>query len=262
VTALLADVMTALDGLYPPSLAAEWDAVGLVCGDPASDVSRVLLAVDPVEVVVQEALDRDCQLLLTHHPLYLRPTTSVAADTPKGRVVHRLVTAGCALFVAHTNADLARPGVNDALAALVGLRDPQPLPGGLGQVGDLPTPTTAADLTAHLAAVLPATAWGIRSSGDPQTVVRRLAVCGGAGDDLLAEATAAGAQAFLTADLRHHRASEGPAGLVLIDAAHWATEWPWLPDAAARLASVVDVEALVSTICTDPWTTAQRSPRP
>ena len=260
--ALLAAVTAALDGLYPPSLAEGWDAVGLVCGDPAATVDRVLLAVDPVAAVVTEALDQGCQLLVTHHPLYLRPTTSVAADTPKGRVVHRLVTSGCGLYVAHTNADLAHPGVNDALAALVGLIDAQPLPGGLGLVGDLAAPLTAADLTAHVASVLPATAWGVRSSGDPRTVVRRLAVCGGAGDDLLIEVAASGAQAFLTADLRHHRASEAPEGLVLLDAAHWATEWPWLPDAAARLASVVDVEAMVSTTCTDPWTTAQRSPRP
>ena len=252
----------ALDELYPPSLAASWDAIGLVCGDPSSTVRRVLLAVDPVDVVVQEALDLDCQLLLTHHPLFLRPTTSVAADTPKGRVVHRLITAGCGLFVAHTNADAARPGVNDALAALLELQDPQALPGGLGLVGDLPGALSVQALTERVAQVLPATAWGVRASGDPQTVVRRIAVCGGAGDDLLVVAAQAGAQAFLTADLRHHRASEAPEGLVLVDAAHWATEWPWLPDAAARLASVVDVETVVSTTCTDPWTTAQRSPHP
>ena len=258
----LQDVTAALERLYPSSTAAPWDAVGLVCGDPVSTVTRVLLAVDPVDVVVQEALDRGCQLLLTHHPLYLRPTTTVAADTPKGRVVHRLLAGGCALFVAHTNADVARPGVNDALAALVGLVDPQELPGWLGLVGDLAAPVTAGELIEHVARVLPATSWGVRASGDPRTVVRRLAVCGGAGDDLLTAAAEVGAQAFLTADLRHHRASEAPEGLLLLDAAHWATEWPWLPEAAARLASVVDVETLVSTTCTDPWTTAQRSPRP
>ena len=98
--------------------------------------------------------------------------------------------------------------------------------------------------------------------GDPDTcrVVRRLGVCGGAGDELLGQAAAAGADVMLTSDLRHHRASEAPEGLALLDAAHWATEWPWLPSAAARVASVTGVATSVSTMCTDPWSTAVRSP--
>jgi dinuclear metal center YbgI/SA1388 family protein len=255
VTARLRDVVAALDRLYPPVLAEEWDAVGLVCGDPDAEVSRVLLAVDPVDVVADEALSGGCQLVVTHHPLYLRGTTSVAADDPKGRLVHRLITGGCALFVAHTNADRAAHGVNDALAELFGLRDVSPLDaGGLGRAGTLPVPMEFEDLVAIAAARLPATAWGVRGRGTG--VISRLAVCGGAGDGLLQQAADAGAQAFLTADLRHHPALEAPEGLALIDAAHWATEWPWLPIAATALAEAVDVETVVSATCTDPWTTA------
>ncbi|MCY7364433.1 MAG: Nif3-like dinuclear metal center hexameric protein, partial [Frankiaceae bacterium] len=127
MTARLADVLSELERLYPVALAQDWDAVGLVCGDPAAVVRRVLLAVDPVEAVVDEVVDGGFDLLLTHHPLYLRGTTSVAATTPKGRVVHRLVGAGAALTVAHTNADAADPGVSDALAELFDLRDLRPL---------------------------------------------------------------------------------------------------------------------------------------
>ena len=123
----LRDVVAALDEMYPPESAASWDAVGLVVGDPDAEVRRVHLAVDPVEEVVEEALAAGADLLLTHHPLYLRGTTSVAATTPKGRVVHRLVAGGCGLFVAHTNADVADPGVSDALAGVLGLRDLRPL---------------------------------------------------------------------------------------------------------------------------------------
>ena len=123
----LGDLVEVLDGLYPPSWAQDWDAVGLVCGDPDALVRRVLLAVDPVGPVVTEAVDGGFDLLLTHHPLYLRGTTTVAADTPKGRSVHRLIAAGSGLFVAHTNADVARPGVSDALADLFDLRDTRPL---------------------------------------------------------------------------------------------------------------------------------------
>lgn len=371
MTVTLAAVAAALDALYPPALAEPWDAIGLVCGDPDAPVSKVLLAVDPVQDVVDEALATHCQLLVTHHPLYLHGTTSVAADDPKGKVVHALVRGGCGLFVAHTNADKAPGGVNDALAALFDLQETtalepvpeqldklvvfvpladadtvrlavtaagagavgnydsctwsvtgvgtfRPLAGarpamgqvgrfeeveevrletvvprrhrstvlaallashpyespaydvvpladqpsgmGLGRVGDLTAAMPLGQLVALAASVLPATVGGVRAAGDPARMVSRLAVCGGSGDSLLGAAAASGAQAYLTADLRHHAASEAPEGLALVDAAHWASEWPWLTAAATALTRVVDVEAVVSTLCTDPWTTATRSP--
>ena len=124
---IVGDVVAELERRYDPRWAEPWDAVGLVCGDPSAPVERVHLAVDPVLDVAEEAIARGAQLLVTHHPLFLGGTTSVAATTAKGRVVHRLVSAGVALYVAHTNADVADPGVSDALAAALGLRDVTPL---------------------------------------------------------------------------------------------------------------------------------------
>jgi dinuclear metal center YbgI/SA1388 family protein len=129
VSARVADVVAALDAAYPPALAQDWDAVGLVCGDPDEPVERVLVAVDPVPETVDEVLDGDGQLLVTHHPLLLRGVHGVGADTPKGALVHRLVRGGAALFTAHTNADSADPGVSDALAAAIGLEVSGPLVG-------------------------------------------------------------------------------------------------------------------------------------
>src|SRR3954470_7831216 len=116
----LGEVIETLERHYDPAWAEPWDAVGLVCGDPDADVRRVHFAVDPVTAVVDEALAAGAQLLVTHHPLFLGGTTSVAATTAKGRVVHRLLAAGCALHVAHTNADVADPGVSDALGEALG----------------------------------------------------------------------------------------------------------------------------------------------
>src|SRR5690348_16729511 len=124
----MADVVAALEARYAPALAEQWDAVGLVCGDPAETVTRVLFAVDPVAAVVDEALETGAQLLVTHHPLFLTAVHGVPADDPKGRVVHRLVRAGAGLFVAHTNADRASgTGVSDALAGVLGLTGTVPL---------------------------------------------------------------------------------------------------------------------------------------
>ena len=376
----LVDVVAALDHLYDPARAEPWDAVGLVCGDPGAEVRRILLAVDPVSVVADEALQWGADLLVTHHPLFLRPVHGVAATTPKGRVVHRLLAGGVALHVAHTNADSAEPGVSDALAAALGLLDLRPLeprpaapvdklvvfvpephaervldavtaagagrigaydrcawtvvgtgtfrpgpgtsptigsvgavervtearvetvlpraarpavvaallaahpyeepaydvyelagePGrtGIGRIGRLDRPEPLRAFADRVARSLPATSGGVRTAGDPDAPVHTVAVCGGAGDSLLGAARAAGVDAYVTADLRHHPVSESredgrPA---LVDVAHWASEWPWLADAAGRLEDVLSdagttVETRVSTTPTDPWT-MHTAPRP
>jgi dinuclear metal center YbgI/SA1388 family protein len=371
-SATVADVVGALERLYEPAWSEEWDAVGLTCGDPAAPVRRILFAVDPVPEIADEAVALGADLLVTHHPLYLRGTSQVAATTAKGRVVHRLVRAGIALFTAHTNADVADPGVSDALAELLGLGDLRPLeprPGdpvdklvtfvpheavervldalagagagrignyarcawttdgvgtfrpeqganpsigavgrieqvpetrvemvfprsarvavvdaltaahpyeepaydvielavppstrGSGRVGRLAEPTSVVAFVERAVAVLPATAGGLRIAGDLDRRVRRVAVCGGAGDAYLAAARRSGADLYLTADLRHHPASEFVAegGPVLVDAAHWATEWPWLRGAAEQVRTALadagtTVEVEVSTRNTDPW---------
>jgi dinuclear metal center YbgI/SA1388 family protein len=262
----LAEVIAALEARYDPALAEDWDAVGLVCGDPEETVTRVLFAVDPVADVVDEALDAGAQLVVTHHPLFLTAVHGVPADDPKGRVVHRLVRAGAGLFVAHTNADRAPgTGVSDALAAALGLADTVPLEPvaagsaeGLGRVGRLAEECSLREFAERAAAALPETAGGVRVAGDPGRPVRTVAVCGGSGGSLFEAAAAAGADVLLTSDLRHHFVSErqqspGPA---VCDVAHFATEWPWLPMAAEALRrDLTDrVEVSVSRRRTDPWT--------
>ncbi|MDO3636933.1 Nif3-like dinuclear metal center hexameric protein [Mycolicibacterium arseniciresistens] len=115
----LAEIIDVLDDAYPPGLAEGWDSVGLVCGDPDEAVTSVTVAVDATADVIDEVPDGG--LLLAHHPLLLRGVDTVAASTPKGALVHRLLRSGRALFTAHTNADIARPGVSDALAEAIGL---------------------------------------------------------------------------------------------------------------------------------------------
>ena len=262
----LREVLAALDARYDPALAESWDAVGLVCGDPDEQVRRVLFAVDPTSDVVDEVIETGADLLVTHHPLLLTPVHGVPADDPKGRLVHRLIRAGAALFVAHTNADRAADhGVNDALAAVLGLTGTVPLEpvdgdprAGLGRVGDLPSPLTLREFADLAAAALPTTVGGVRVAGDPERAVRRVAVCGGSGGSLADAALAAGADVFLTSDLKHHPVSDWQqsSSLCVSDVAHFATEWPWLPVAADLLVRDLDarVEVSVSRRRTDPWT--------
>ncbi|WP_328783168.1 Nif3-like dinuclear metal center hexameric protein [Streptomyces canus] len=275
----LSEVIAALENLWPAERAESWDAVGTVVGEPDQEVTRVLFAVDPVQEIVDEAVKLGADLLVTHHPLYLRGTTTVAASHFKGRVVHTLIKNDIALHVAHTNADSADPGVSDALAGALDLRvvgplvpDPTDTSGrrGLGRVCELDPPMTVREIAARAAERLPATAQGIRVAGDPEATVRTIAVSGGSGDSLFDQVRASGVDAFLTADLRHHPVSEFIADrahspLALLDAAHWATEWPWCELAAAQLDEISDrhgwdLRVHVSRTVTDPWTSHSPSP--
>lgn len=273
----LSDVLAAVERLWPARLAESWDAVGPVVGRAGWPVRHVLWAVDPVQAVVDEAARIRADLVVTHHPLMLRGTTSVAAvghgGAFKGEVVHTLIEHGIALVAAHTNADSAVGGVSDAIARRLGLTDVSPLQPsaggsgaeGIGRVGELPAPVPLVEFARTVAALLPATAGGVRVAGDADLPVRRVAVCGGAGDSLFDAVRAADADVYVTSDLRHHPASEAREAArhtggrpALVDTAHFAGEWLWLADGAAALAEELArgghrARMTVSELVTDPW---------
>ncbi len=361
------DLIDLLDRRYPPSWAQAWDNPGLQVGDRTAGVARVLVALDPTLDTVRETRERDAQLLITHHPLIFEPLVSVDVADPTTAVVAEALAAGVSVFACHTNADVASPGVSDALADQLGLGDlREPLqvtptggrakivtfvpeanahalleamslagageigeydvcsfraagigtfrPGaaaepttgkkrvvnevdevrfemlvpatrvdavvaalvdahpyeepafdvvalqaaggaggvGLGRIGALASPTTAGELAERCREVLGAAA---RLVGDPARIVRRLAVCGGSGASLIGSAAAAGADALVTGDVKHHQALEAEAaGMVIIDAGHHGTEWPWVQALAAALAPPSGAfEVVVAATDTDPF---------
>ncbi|MEJ6490466.1 Nif3-like dinuclear metal center hexameric protein [Leucobacter sp. USCH14] len=263
----LADLRSVAEELWPAALAESWDRVGLVSGADAAPLRRVLLAVDAVDATVTEALDWGADALLTHHPLLLRGVHTLAEDTAKGALLARLIRGGCALLAEHTNADQPVGGVSDVIAERLGLGESAPIVPhasdpkvGIGRVGTLPAPETLRDFATRVAAKMPSTVSGVRVSGDPDRMVQRVALLGGAGDSLLDHPLVRAADVYLTSDLRHHPAQEavetaavadGPA---LVDVAHWASESLWLEGAAARLSErLPGVEFRVSGIRTDPW---------
>jgi dinuclear metal center YbgI/SA1388 family protein len=366
----LREVVAVLDSLYDPLRADDWDAVGTVVGDPDANVTKILFAVDPVQAVVDEAIAWGADLVVTHHPLYLRGVTSVAATTPKGRVVHDLISNGIALHTCHTNADAPPLGVSESMALVLGLTDvrpletdgdatdlwvvhvpeadtervaaamheagagmignydhakfvsngtgsfrpigdahptigeigkiehvdelrlemvaapahrerirsamlaahpyeevayeviatvPRPSNRGSGRVGTLAAATTLKDFAHLVSDRLPGHHSATRVAGDPEADIRTVALCGGSGDFLLGTAQAAGADVYVTSDLRHHPVSEhreGAGACAVIDVPHWAAEWTWLPVVAREVAERLGatVETTVSTIVTDPWT--------
>ncbi|GAB3617061.1 Nif3-like dinuclear metal center hexameric protein [Okibacterium endophyticum] len=263
----LSEVLQVCERLWPAAGAEGWDASGLVAGHPDDRVSRILLAVDAVHDTVDEAVEADADLLIAHHPLLLRGVTSIAADQYKGAVLTRLIRSGCALLAAHTNADVVDEGTSGVLASKLGLVDAVPIvpspagDTGIGRIGRLREPTTLGRLAQALGAILPATATGVRVSGDYDATVESIALCGGAGDSLLGSDAVRSADVYITSDLRHHPASEARQQAMLsgnrpflIDVSHWASEWLWLDTAAERLRQrLPELDVTVSELRTDPW---------
>ena len=267
---LVRDVVTAMEVRYRPDWAEDWDSVGLVCGDPSVAVTKIHFAVDATPAVVDEAIASGAQMLITHHPLLFDPVQSVAATSTKGAIIHRLISNGVALFAAHTNADRANPGVSDALATALCLMDIEVLEPlseddqvGLGRVGRLGEPMSLQGFVEHVQNALPVGVAGVKATGDPQAMIQRIAVCGGAGGSALPAVLAADVDAYVTSDLSHHRAGEFADDVdggkpFLIDATHFGTEWPWLQQAADLLTSDLatfgtTVETTISILSTDPW---------
>jgi dinuclear metal center YbgI/SA1388 family protein len=222
--------------------------------------------VDVTPETIAEARDAGANLIIAHHPLLLKGVTTVAESSSKGHVVAELIREGIALYSAHTNADVVPTGTSSRLADLIGVVGHEPLvpasrPGhGLGRIGSLPKEMSLYELAVALGEVLPQTAVGPVIAGEPDARVKRVAVCAGAGDSLLGEASVLASDVYITSDLRHHPASEfrehaklfgGPS---LITISHFAAEWLWLEVAAEELRALLGVEVTVSDLNTDPWT--------
>ena len=232
------EIEQALFQLAPKEGAMDWDNVGQLLGDPAAEVSSVLVALDITEAVVDEAMAQGCQLIVSHHPVMnckWLPVQTVRRDTPQGHLLLKILKNDLSAICMHTNLDVAPGGVNDALAAALGLEDPGPLgdPEGLCRMGTLTSPMPLQDFAKHVCRCLKAN--GVRYAGDSGPV-QKIAVGGGACGDYESYAIAAGCDVFVTSDLSYHQFLDAAGkGIRLIDAGHFPTEDPVCAVLAAYL---------------------------
>ena len=223
------EIEQALFRLAPKEGTMDWDNVGQLLGDPEAEVRRVLVALDITEAVADEAIAENCQLIVSHHPVMnckWLPVQTVRQDTPQGHLLLKILRSGLSAICMHTNLDVAPGGVNDALAAALGLEDPGPLgdPEGLCRMGTLASPMPLQEFAKHVCRALQAN--GVRYAGDSGPV-RKVAVGGGACGDYEDAAIAAGCDVFVTSDLSYHQFLDAAGkGIRLIDAGHFPTENP------------------------------------
>ena len=250
-------VYEVMQRLAPPELAEHWDNPGLLV-DCGGEVRRVLVTLDITPEVVAEAAAKQCTVIVAHHPVIFDPLKKLGPQD----VPFQLVRAGISAICMHTNLDAAAGGVNEVLAGIFGMQDPEPFAEGCGRVGSI-EPITVPQLARKAQQELavrcnapeagPAVQVKFADTGKP---VQRLAVISGAGGSLFEEALAMGADCLLTGEANHHHACDAKRlGLSLIAAGHYATEFPVTAAVAEKLrAALPGVEVLVSTANKDPYT--------
>ena len=217
-----------LNEKIPASLSCEWDHDGLMCcPDAEKQVKKVLVALDITAAVVESAIAGGYDVILSHHPLIFSPLGALTQDDPVARKIMRLVRADVAAMSFHTRLDAVTGGVNDKLAAILGLDGVRPFGNAgeeIGRIGDLPCEMTAEAFAAHVKHCLGADQVLLSDAGLP---VCRVAVLGGSGSDDVIAAKRAGADTYLSGELKHNWLTEAPErGINLIAAGHFHTEDP------------------------------------
>lgn len=241
----LQETLAALRALAPEELALPHDPIGLLVGseDDPCPITKIGVCLDATPDACARAASLGVQLVVCHHPLIYTPLKRIDAHAdPVARAVAALVKGDISLYAMHTNWDRASGGVNDCLADLLELTDVHPLgkdgEAALPRIGTLPAPCPPADFARLVERTLNCTGTNALRCPDPDSkaMISRVAVCGGAGAPLLRAALAAGADAYVTSDVRHHEFLEARAlGLLLVDAGHAATETPAMRDLCQTL---------------------------
>ena len=240
------ELFDTLCAFAPPELQMDFDNAGFLIGHSGAPVNRVLLALDVTQGVIEEALEKGAQLIVSHHPVIFDPVRSITDQSPEGRRLLRLIETGLSVISMHTNLDIAPDGVNDVLIRLLGAEPDRALDeNGCGRIGILPQPTPLSDFLTRCRNALPAN--GLRYV-DAQRPVQRIAVLGGSGADSLSRAAALGCDTFVTADIGYHVFQSAlDFEINLIDADHFGTEHPVILSLQDRLQKAhPDVDFMVS----------------
>ena len=252
--ATVADILKYMETIAPRNMKMDWDNVGLLCGSKTTEVSKILVALDPFEHVCREAADWGAELIVTHHPIIFQAMKAITDDTSIGRSILQLCRHGIATINAHTNLDQAPGGVNDVLARTLGLQDVEVINAsgvdaegnewGLLRCGQVQEQTLQ-DFLQNVKDQLGCKGLRYVDGGRP---VRRVAVGGGSCASGMLDALDAGCDTFVTADVKYNQFWDAQdLGLNLIDAGHFHTENPVVAVLAAKLqAAFPEIEVKIS----------------
>lgn len=254
------NVVDIVERLAKPEYAYSWDNCGLCVGDKDKNVTRVFITLDVTRESILEAHKNNCEMIVSHHPLIFKPVYTVNASTYEGEMLALLFKYDIALYSAHTSLDAAIGGVNDALCQKLGLTDVEVIGGeevSCVRIGNLPYKMTGDELLNYVETKL--NCKNLLFGGVRGKEIFRVACSGGAGDDFYIDAKNAGADVFITGEIKHHLALEAKRiGLSFIAAGHYSTEVPVVDVLGTYLQNRFDVlqcgvTVIKSRVSTDPF---------
>lgn len=223
------DIAKAIEDFAPKNLQESYDNSGLQIGDPEMPVSAILLCLDVTEDIVSEALRRNCNMIVSHHPLLFSGLKQITGDTPTQRIVKEAIINNIAIYAAHTNLDSTREGVSYEIAHTLNMSNlrplqpnPQDAETGLGVIGEI-SPTPKLEFLRKVSESLKVEHLRY-SAQSPHLVIRKVAICGGSGASMIREAMAANADALLTGDLKYHDYTSFGYAILLADIGHYESE--------------------------------------
>ncbi len=224
---LLCEVINIIESVAPLSIQEGWDNSGLQVGVKEAEVASVLLCTDITEAILDEAIQKNCQLIISHHPLLFRGLKTILGATPTERCVMRAIQHGIAIYSSHTAMDCYLHGVSGRMAEKLGIRDytilaPTGEGVGLGVIGKLPQAVAFTDLLAQVK-----TAFGapvIRYTQPAKEIVETVALCGGAGSEFAETALQAGADVYISADFKYHEFQQAAGRIAIMDIGHFESE--------------------------------------
>ena len=220
---LLKDIIDIIESVAPLSTQAEWDNSGLQIGHNDADIASVLCCTDVTEVVLEEAIREHCQLILTHHPLLFHPLSTIQGLTFQQRVAEKAIRHDICIYSSHTPMDRWLRGISGRMAEQLGITDYQPLtPDNYGVIGNLPKALQPEELLAAVKEKFHTTA--IRYTRPVRPTVRRVAFGGGACAEFLEDAIRGGAEAFVSADFKHHEFLQADGRIMILDIGHFESE--------------------------------------
>lgn len=263
----LSEIIKIIEKFAPPKLKEGYDNVGLMVGDLNADITSILVSLDTTLEVIEEAKEKNCELILSHHPLLFRKPNSITEETLLGKKIRMAVKNNVNIYASHTNLDVVEGGLNDIIVRLLGFDRGLVMEGsamasdkekeGVGRLIDLKNPVLLEDLCKKVKKDLSLSF--LRYSGEPNWMVKRIAIINGSGQDYFYLAKKLGANCIITGDTTYHYISDYyEEGIAVIDAGHFGTEWPAVKFFAEHFKMLLqlenlDIEVKVSEKSFDPY---------
>jgi len=242
------DILNGLDREAPFNLAEDWDNVGLLVGNPEQEVRSVLIGLDATNALIDEAISKGADTILTHHPVIFRPLPRINTATPEGKILEKALSNHISIISCHTNLDSAAEGVSDILATSLGLSNLSPLlpsagcteqKTGLGRIGSYEQPVEISKFIERALNVLGLPA--LQVAGPLPQQVKSVAVCGGSCSDFTEVAYNSGVDIFLTSEVKHNFARWAEErDFCIIDGTHYGTEKAAVQLLAQKIGSLAD----------------------